>query len=84
MTTADRIRARRQLAGWSQSQLADRLDVESMQVSRWERGESTPSLPSLRRLADAFGCTLDELVPRPAGTAIRRDHGGVYEGEDGA
>jgi transcriptional regulator with XRE-family HTH domain len=63
MTTAERIRAKRDAAGWTQRQLAQMLDTDQGTVSRWENGD-TPELRYLVRLAGAFNCTLDELVPR--------------------
>jgi transcriptional regulator with XRE-family HTH domain len=63
MTTAERIRAKRDAAGWTQRQLAQMIDTDQGAVSGWENGR-TPELRYLVRLATAFGCTLDELVPR--------------------
>jgi transcriptional regulator with XRE-family HTH domain len=52
----------RRAAGLTQKQLADRLEVESITVSRWERGVTSPSLPRLRRIAEITQTTVGDLV----------------------
>jgi transcriptional regulator with XRE-family HTH domain len=61
----DRLRTARRSAGLTQKQLADDLGVESVTVSRWERGVTTPSLPRLRRVAELTGTTTSDLVRAP-------------------
>jgi len=61
MGIADRIRSLRHKRGWTQEELAIRAKTTKVSVSRWERGEASPRLHQLRRLADAFGITLSEL-----------------------
>lgn len=55
MTTSQRIRkVRKEQLGLTQSELAQILRVESVTVSRWERGvePSTRNLRALAKLAD--------------------------------
>jgi transcriptional regulator with XRE-family HTH domain len=47
----------------TQKQLAAALGVESVTVSRWERGVSSPSLVRLRRIAELTATRIDDLVP---------------------
>jgi transcriptional regulator with XRE-family HTH domain len=61
----DRLRTARRAAGLTQKQLADRLEVESITVSRWERGVTSPSLPRLRRIAEITETTVSDLVRSP-------------------
>ena len=61
----DRLRTARRSVGLTQKQLADELGVESITVSRWERGATTPSLPRLRRIAELTGTTTSDLVRAP-------------------
>jgi transcriptional regulator with XRE-family HTH domain len=49
----------------TQRQLAEKLGVESITVSRWERGVTTPSLPRLRRIAELTETTVSDLVRAP-------------------
>ena len=60
-----RLRTARRGAGLTQKQLADRLQVESITVSRWERGVTSPSLPRLRRIAEITETTVSDLVRLP-------------------
>ena len=60
-----RLRTARRSAGLTQKQLAEQLGVESITVSRWERGVTTPSLPRLRRIAELTETTVSDLVRAP-------------------
>ena len=46
---------------WSQSELAEKLDVSQNSVSRWETGEAFPSQSNLQKIAELFGVTLDDI-----------------------
>ena len=61
---ASTITRLRKQAGMTQAQLAEKLggDVSRQRVGHWERGYRHPPTAMLRRLADALGCTVDELV----------------------
>ena len=50
----------RKAAGLSQQKLGDMICVSAQAISRWENG-SMPDAASLPRLAQALGCTLDDL-----------------------
>ena len=60
-----RLRTARRAAGLTQKQLAEKLEVESITVSRWERGVTSPSLPRLRRIAEITETTVSDLVRSP-------------------
>lgn len=45
-----------------QRDLASAIDVDVMQVSRWERGAATPKMTSLKALARALDVSLDWLT----------------------
>ena len=47
---------------WSQSDLAEALEVSRQSVSKWETDTSIPELDKLLKLSELFGVTLDELV----------------------
>jgi transcriptional regulator with XRE-family HTH domain len=59
------LRTARRAAGLTQKQLAEQLEVESITVSRWERGVTSPSLPRLRRIAEITETTVSDLVRSP-------------------
>lgn len=48
--------------GITQEQLALALDVDPVTVSRFERGVTLPSLPTLQRMAGVFGIPLARLL----------------------
>lgn len=51
------------LAGLTQRELADAAGVNSITVSRWERGVVEPGVYQFRGLADALGVDVDDLAP---------------------
>ena len=46
----------------TQNELAQLLNVDRSTVAKWENGKSLPRTEILIKLADLFGCTIDELV----------------------
>lgn len=52
----------RQEAGFTQVQLAEKLNYSDKAVSKWERGESVPDLRVLIKLADIYHITVDDIV----------------------
>ena len=55
------IAACRKKAGMTQAELAMKLNYTDKAVSKWERGESVPDLPTLVQLAELFDISLDSL-----------------------
>lgn len=66
----------RKQKGFSQEELANRLNVSRQTVSKWEVGDSTPDMEKLVAISDLFGISLDELVldktPEPAQTIVEQ------------
>ncbi len=60
-----RIRELREQRGWSQGELAERLDVSRQTVNAIETGKYDPSLPLAFRLARLFGEPI-EAIFQPA------------------
>jgi transcriptional regulator with XRE-family HTH domain len=52
----------RKEAGFSQEELAEKLDVSRQAVSKWECGESLPDTDNLISISKLYGVSLDELV----------------------
>ncbi|HET8846221.1 MAG TPA: NB-ARC domain-containing protein, partial [Ktedonobacteraceae bacterium] len=48
-------------AGWTQEDVADLLDISTMTISRWERGETTPSASFRDRICRLFQLSAPEL-----------------------
>jgi transcriptional regulator with XRE-family HTH domain len=58
------IREARQLAGLSQSELAERLHTSQSAVSNWERGRDIPRVNTLGRILEACGFESDLVFRR--------------------
>jgi len=68
----ERLRKAREKSGLSQSELAIRVKVQPPVISHFETGKRSPSLISLRRMADALDVSVDYLLGRtsdPSGGA---------------
>lgn len=63
------IRERRQAAGMTLQDVAEKLGTTAVTVSRWEREPQRVTLPILDRLAEAIGCSREELLSAGGGTA---------------
>ena len=46
----------------SQKELAAKLQYSNKNISKWERGETTPDIFTLKKLANIFSTTIDTLV----------------------
>lgn len=67
----DRIRDLREREGWSQKELADRLEVAPTTLANWEQGRRKPELSRFIAMLDIFGVSADYLlglVDTPHGT----------------
>lgn len=60
--TADRIRTLREARGWTQAELARRLNITRNGVNSWEQGLSMPSPACLVDLAKLFSVSTDYLL----------------------
>ena len=59
--TADRIKALRESRGWTQAELARRMNMTRNGINSWEQGLSMPSPQSLVDLARLFSVSTDYL-----------------------
>lgn len=62
MTLADKIIRERKKKGWSQEELAEKIDVSRQAVSKWEAGQSIPDLDKILQISNLFGVTTDYLL----------------------
>ncbi|MCL2438394.1 MAG: helix-turn-helix domain-containing protein [Coriobacteriia bacterium] len=46
----------------TQDELAEKLFVTRQAISRWETGETTPSIDTLRLMSNTFSVSIDELL----------------------
>ena len=59
---ADKIIQERKKKGWSQEELAERLEVSRQSVSKWEGGLSVPELDKIIAMSTLFGVSTDYLL----------------------
>ena len=57
----DRIAEFREKNGLTQTQLANMCGVSQQSISKVEKGNGLPSLKLASAIANALGCTMDEL-----------------------
>jgi len=62
MILADKIIRLRKKNGWSQEELADKMNVSRQAVSKWESAQSIPDLARILQLSSLFGVTTDYLL----------------------
>ncbi|MDY2628778.1 MAG: helix-turn-helix transcriptional regulator [Lachnospiraceae bacterium] len=62
MDLADKIAKLRKQNGWSQEELAARLDISRQAVSKWESKASVPDLDKIVKMSSIFGVTTDYLL----------------------
>ena len=62
LTISKNIAALRRTAKLTQAELAEKLGYSNKAVSKWERGDGIPDVPTLVAIAELFGTTLDYIV----------------------
>lgn len=86
MILAEKIMQLRKKSGWSQEELADKMNVSRQSVSKWESAQSVPDLDKILQLSKIFSVSTDYLLreemeeaeytcnmeSEPAGEAIRK------------
>jgi len=73
MILADKIIEQRKKKGWSQEELAERMDVSRQAVSKWEMAQSTPDLDKILQMSELFGVTTDYLLKDEIEDAVYAD-----------
>lgn len=62
MIFADKMIRLRKKNGWSQEELAEKMDTSRQAVSKWEGAQSIPDISKILQLAQLFGVTTDYLL----------------------
>ena len=62
MTLAEKLVHLRAVNNISQEELAHQLDASRQSVSKWESGESSPSIDNIKQLCSLFRITADDLL----------------------
>ena len=62
MNTAEMIVKARKTAGLTQKEVASAMGISPQALAQYEKGRRLPKPATLRRIAEAIGCSLPELV----------------------
>lgn len=62
MKFSENLYTLRKYKGISQEQLAELVDVSRQSVSKWELGESYPTVENIFKLCNVFNCKINELI----------------------
>lgn len=62
MIFADKLIQLRKQKGWSQEELAEKMEVTRQSVSKWESAQSVPDIERILQLSDIFDVSLDYLL----------------------
>ena len=80
MILADKIIALRKKNGWSQEDLAEKLEVSRQSISKWEGAQSIPDMNKILKLSEIFSVSTDYLLkdemgeePAKAFTPVDKD-----------
>lgn len=52
----------RKQKGWSQDDLADKLNLTRQAISKWETGTSKPDIDNIKNISQLFSVSIDELL----------------------
>ena len=62
MIFADKLIDLRKKSGWSQEELAEKLNVSRQAVSKWEGAQSIPDMARIVQLSELFHVSTDYLL----------------------
>ena len=69
----DNLKTIRKAKGYTQEELAIKLNVVRQTVSKWEKGLSVPDADTLCKIADALETSISELLGSEINTEINRN-----------
>ena len=58
----DNLAMLRNMHGFSQEELAEKINISRQAYAKWERGDTIPDVEKCSRLAEIFGVSIDSLV----------------------
>lgn len=65
MNFPERLKKLRTEAGLSQKKLAEELGFSQASIGYWEKGERTPSIEAVMKIAEYFHISVDQLIDLP-------------------
>ncbi|MGN0665827.1 MAG: helix-turn-helix domain-containing protein [Huintestinicola sp.] len=58
----DNIAMLRDINGYSQEEVAEKIGISRQAYAKWEKGETIPDVERCQRLAELYGVTIDSLM----------------------
>ena len=58
----DNLAMLRNMHGFSQEELAEKINISRQAYAKWERGDTIPDVEKCSRLAEIFGVSIDSLI----------------------
>ncbi len=68
---AQNLSCYRKAAGYTQAELAEKINYSDKSISKWEQGNGVPDIYVLTQLARLYGVTIDELVGEDAEQKVK-------------
>ena len=68
IVTTNKVKARRETAGLTQTELAEKVGTKRITIASLEREKYEPSVGLAMRLAKTFNCTVEEIF-----TEVKKD-----------
>ncbi len=62
MNLGENLKTARKMAGITQAELAERLQVYQKDISRWENNQLTPNALTLARICKELNASADEIL----------------------
>ena len=62
MKLSEKLKKAREQIGYSQQDVADKLNISRQSISRWENGWTYPDIENLIVLSNLYNVSLDELL----------------------
>ncbi|MCI5648652.1 MAG: helix-turn-helix domain-containing protein [Fusicatenibacter sp.] len=59
---SENIAMLRNLKGYSQEEVAEKIGISRQAYAKWEKGETIPDVDRCQKLADLYGTTIDALL----------------------
>lgn len=58
----DNVTMLRKIAGYSQEEVVEKIDISRQAYAKWEKGESIPDVMRCQKSAELYGISLDSLL----------------------
>ncbi len=85
MKIGEKIANLRTMTGWSQEQMAEKLDVSRQSISKWEMDQALPQIDKILQICEIFNISTDRLlrdeIEIPKSTGENKEN--KYFGTDG-